>query len=124
MRVEAVRATNGADLVGEADLERVERVVGVLRHLGALEWKPDHRRFDPVVKRLDRVAALLVELPDHGLRGRGEIRERGSFTEKFRIDGEAENRFLPTTRLELTSISGIRMFSAVPGSIVDRTTAV
>ena len=94
--VETEGSGDDADLVREADLQRVEGVVGVLDHLRDAQRHAIDRRLDPLVERRDRVPARLVVLPDHGLGRVEEVGERAALAEELRVHREPE----PVARFE------------------------
>ena len=57
----------------KGDLQRVEGVVDVLRHLGHRDRHAEHGAGQPLVERADHVATRRVALADHGLRRREEV---------------------------------------------------
>ena len=61
------------DLVDEADARGQEGVGGELDHLGGVDVHPQHRRVDPLVERLDRVAVLRLEGADDDPVGLHEV---------------------------------------------------
>ena len=81
---------DGADLVGEAHLEGVEAVVDVLGHLGHLHRHPEERPGQPLVEPEERLAAGLVDLPDHRLGRVEEVADAGALAQELRVDADPE----------------------------------
>ena len=127
MRVDAVGLADRAHLVGEADLERVKRVVRVLRHLGDRHGYPVDDAGKPLVERRHRVGGELVACADDRLRRIVEVAHRRALAQELRVHGDAEVGSGAQTRGGLearderalagaraASSSGRRRYSAAP----------
>ena len=90
VRVDAVGLADRAHLVGEADLERVEGVVGVLRHLGDRDRHAVDDAGKAVVERRHGVGRERVARADDGLRRIVEVAHRGALAQELRVHGDAE----------------------------------
>jgi hypothetical protein len=90
VRVHPERAADGADLVGEADLQGVEGVVGVLGHLGDRDRDPEHVARQALVERRDRVGRGRVGRADHGLGRVEEVADAAALAEELRVHRDAE----------------------------------
>ena len=123
VRVDAELDAEGADLVGEADLERVERVVDVLRGLGDADRNAEDRSAkSPYISAIGSPLAASSS-PDHGLLGAVEVGDAAALAQVLRVDGDAEVAARlagPSSR----SSAGMTVPSVVPGSTVLRTTTV
>jgi len=63
MAINAERLGDGADLVAEADLERVPGIVGIFHHLRDLDVRVDHRRVETFIEVGQNLPADLVVAP-------------------------------------------------------------
>src|SRR5262245_45437552 len=90
MRIHTKDLAEVADLISEANLQRVPTVVDVLDHLGHLKLSPDQRRIEHLVKGCDRLAAATVEFSNDSLWGRVEVANRRTLAQEFRIVAHAE----------------------------------
>src|SRR3989441_1479490 len=79
-----------ADLVREADFQRVPRVVRVFHHLGDADAGADERRVDRLVEGNGPARVGCVVVADEGERGLAEILERRAFAEELGIHRHAE----------------------------------
>ena len=79
-----------ADLVGEADLEGVPGVAGVLDHLGGADAGGHQRRLDLAVQRFGRLRVRLVVVADQRHRRIVEVLDRRALAQELGIDGDAE----------------------------------
>src|SRR5581483_4911 len=90
MAVDAEALAQVADLVREADLQRVPGVACVLHHLGDADARADQRRIDRLVQR-DRSARVGRMVVAHERERRlAEIFQGGAFAQEFRVDRDTE----------------------------------
>ena len=88
--VDAGRLAHIADLVAEADLERVPHIVGIFDHLAGLDRGGDERRLDAVIELRSAGRCGRRVGADHRHRRLVEILDRATFAQELRIvhDGE------------------------------------
>ena len=90
LAVEALGLGQAADLVGEAHLEGVPGVVGVLDHLGQLQVGLDQRRPWPRRHRGDQVADLLVDGADDDLGRLVVVADGGALAQELGVHGDRD----------------------------------
>ncbi len=124
VRIDAERLRDAADLVGEGDLERVERVAAHLERLGHAD-AGHHERASADAANTSRTAfdRGFAVAADDGVRRMVVVADRRAFAQELRLEAQAEIDARTSCRW-LARGCGSSFSSTVPGCTVERTTMV